>query len=198
MSRVVAALSMSIDGFVAHDDDSVGHLFDWYENGDVEVRWPGMGMVSHVSAPSAAYLRRVIDEVGAIVVGRRVYDYTSGWGGDHPLHVPLYLVTHHAPESWPRDDAPFTAVTEGVAAAIGAARVRASEKAVVLAGPNIIQQAINLDLVDELSVDLIPLLLGSGVPFFGELTREDVILDDPEVIEGDRVTHLRYRLRRST
>jgi dihydrofolate reductase len=189
---------MSLDGFVAHLDDSVGHLFDWYENGEIEVRWPGMGMVSHVSAPSAKYLRHVIDEAGAIVVGRRVYDYTSGWGGDHPLHVPLYLVTHHAPETWPRDDAPFTAVTEGVAAAIDAARARAGNKTVALAGPNIIQQAINLDLVDELCVDLVPILLGSGVAFFGESTRRDVLLDDPEVIEGERVTHLRFRVRRST
>lgn len=47
MARVVGSLTMSVDGFIAHDDDSVGHLFDWYESGDVEVRWPGMGLVSH-------------------------------------------------------------------------------------------------------------------------------------------------------
>jgi dihydrofolate reductase len=195
MADVVAALTMSVDGFIAHEDDSVGHLFDWYENGDVEVRWPGNDMVSHVTPQSAEHLRRTIDRAGALVVGRRVYDYTGGWGGSHPLGVPLFLVTHHPPEAWPRPDAPFTAVTEGVAAAIEQAKVVAGSKAVALAGPNIIQQAVDLDLVDEIAVDLAPVLLGRGVPFFTKVAHAPVLLDGPEVVEGVRVTHLRFRVR---
>lgn len=195
MGDVIAALTMSLDGFVAHEDDSVGHLFDWYDAGDVELCWPGNDMVSQVTPASAGYLRRTIGQAGALVVGRRVYDYTNGWGGHHPLGVPLFLVTHHPPEVWPTPDAPFTAVPEGVAAAIEQARAAAGRKAVGLAGPHIIQQALDLDLVDEIALDLAPVLLGRGVRFFGELTHAPVLLDDPKVIESSRVTHLRFRVR---
>jgi len=196
VANVIAALTVSVDGFIAHQDDSVGHLFDWYESGDVEVHWPGMGMVSHVAPQSAKYLTQTIEEAGAIVVGRRVYDYTNGWGGNHPLGVPLFLVTHHPPATWPAPDAPFTAVPDGVAAAITRAKAIAGTKTVALAGPNIIQQALELDLVDEIAVDLAPVLLGTGIRFFGELTRAPVLLDDPEIIQGALVTHLRFRVRR--
>ena len=195
MTDVIAALTMSVDGFIAHQDESVGHLFDWYASGDVAVHWPGMGMVSHVDPQSAKYLHDTIERAGAIVVGRRVFDYTHGWGGNHPLGVPLFLVTHHPPEAWPNPDAPFTAVTEGVAAAIAQAKTVAEDKTVALSGPNIIQQALDLDLVDEIAVELAPVLLGGGIRFFGELAHPPVLLDDPEVIEGSRVTHLRFRVR---
>ena len=195
MANVIASLTMSVDGFIALPDDSVGPLFDWYESGEVAVRWPGMGMVSHVTPASAGYLNATIEEAGSIVVGRRVYDYTNGWGGNHPLSVPLFLVTHRPPPSWPTPDAPFTAVPEGVAAAIGQAKAIAGDKAVALAGPSIIQQALDLGLVDEIAVDLAPVLLGTGIRFFGELA-QPLLLDDPQIIEGTRVTHLRFRVRR--
>lgn len=195
MASVIAALTMSVDGFIAYEDDSVGHLFDWYDAGDVEVRWPGMNMVSHVTPQSAACLRDTIEEAGALVVGRRVYDYTNGWGGDHPLGVPVFLVTHRPPLAWPVPDAPFTAVPEGVAAAVEKAQAAAGGKTVALAGPSIIQQALDLDLVDEIAVELAPVLLGKGIRFFGDLAHAPVLLDDPEVIASARVTHLRFRVR---
>jgi dihydrofolate reductase len=195
MANVVAALTMSVDGFIAGEDDAVGPLFDWYEQGEVAVDWPGNDMVSHVTPPSARYLRGTIERTGAIVVGRRVYDYTGGWAGSHPLGVPLFLVTHHPPEAWPHPEAPFTAVTDGVAAAIGAATSVAGSKTVALAGPSIIQQALALHLVDEIAVDLAPVVLGRGIRFFGESNEGPVLLDDPEVIEGGRVTHLRFAVR---
>ena len=128
--------------------------------------------------------------------GDTQYDYTNGWGGNHPLGVPLFLVTHRPPPSWPTPDAPFTAVPEGVAAAIARAKAIAGGKAVALAGPSIIQQALDLGLVDEIAVDLAPVLLGDGIRFFGELANAPLLLDDPQVIQGDRVTHLRYRVLR--
>jgi dihydrofolate reductase len=188
---------MSLDGFIAHSDDSVGHLFDGYESGDIEMRWPGMGMVSHVDPASAEHLRETIDRAGAIVVGRRVYDYTDGWGGDHPLGVPLFLVTHHPPDEWPTVDAPYTAVPDGVASAIEQAKAVAGDKTVALAGPSIIQQALDLGLVDEVAIDLAPVLLGAGISFFGHLAQAPVIFHDPKVVEGSRVTHLRFRAPRT-
>jgi hypothetical protein len=94
MGEVVAGLTMPVDGFIAHADDSVGHLFDRYGSGDVEVRWPGNERVSHVTPQSAEYLQGIIAQAGALVVGRRMYDYTNGWEGSHPVGVPLFLVTH--------------------------------------------------------------------------------------------------------
>ena len=107
MANVIASFSMSLDGFVADPSDAVGPLFDWYGNGDVAVRWPGNDMVSHTTAPSAAYLHEVIEGCGALVAGRRLFDYTDGWGGSHPLGVPVFVVSHSVPDGWPRDDAPF-------------------------------------------------------------------------------------------
>ena len=112
--------------------------------------------------------------------------------------MPLFLVTHQPPPSRPTADAPFTAVPEGVAAAIGQAKAIAGDKAVALAGPTIIQQALDLGLVDEIAVDLAPVLLGEGIRFFGELARAPLFLDDPQVIQGTRVTHLRFRVSRTT
>jgi dihydrofolate reductase len=195
MAKVIASLTMSLDGFIAQVDDNPGPIFDWYESGDTEFRWPGMGMVSHVGPASARLLRRTIAEAGALVVGRRVYDYTHGWGGDHPVHVPLFLVTHRPPTSWPTPDAPFTAVTAGVPAAIKQAAAAAGDKTVALAGPSIVQQALSANLVDEIAVDLAPVVLGQGIPFFGPLTGGPLLLDDPEVVTSHRVTHLRYRVR---
>jgi dihydrofolate reductase len=187
---------MSLDGFIAHRDDSVQYLFDWYDNGEVEVQWPGNDMVSHVSPASAAYLHELIDGAGALVVGRRVFDYTNGWGGSHPIGVPVFLVTHSTPADWPRADAPFTIVLDGVESAIAQAKSVAGNKSVGVAGPNVIQQCLNLGLIDELHVELVPVLLGDGIRFFGELAHPPVVLDDPTVIEGKHVTHLTYKVRR--
>lgn len=197
-ATIVASLTMSLDGFVAREDDSVGHLFDWYESGDVPLTWPGNEMVSHLTPASDRYLRSAISRAGAIVVGRRVYDYTDGWGGSHPLGVALFLVTHHPPARWPAPDAPFTAVPEGVAVAIERAASVAGDKSVLLCGPNVIQQALELALVDENALELAPVLLGKGVRFFGELSDPPLLLEDPEVIEGARVTHLIFKVRHRT
>jgi dihydrofolate reductase len=196
VATVVAGLTMSLDGFIAHRDDSVQYLFDWYDNGEVEVQWPGNDMVSHVSPASAAYLHELIDGAGALVVGRRVFDYTNGWGGSHPIGVPVFLVTHSTPADWPRVDAPFTIVLDGVESAIAQAKSVAGNKSVGVAGPNVIQQCLNLGLIDELHVELVPVLLGDGIRFFGELAHPPVVLDDPTVIEGKHVTHLTYKVRR--
>jgi dihydrofolate reductase len=198
VARVVAGLSVSLDGFIAHRDDGVVHLFDWYNSGNVEVRWPGNDMVSHVTPASAGYLHDTIAGAGALVVGRRVFDYTQGWGGSHPLGVPVFVVTHSIPEAWPRDDAPFSIVLDGVESAIGQAKAAAGDKTVGVAGPSIIQQCLNAALIDEVHVELVPVLPGDGIRFFDNLIYPPVMLENPTIIEGDRVTHLRYQVRRST
>jgi dihydrofolate reductase len=198
MSKVIAGFSMSLDGFVAAPDDGVPYIFDWYGAGPVRFEWPGNGMVSHVAPASAVYLRELVDRTGALVVGRRVFDYTDGWAGHHPIGVPVFVVSHRGPEDWDtrHDPSMTTFVTDGVAAAVQRAQVVAGDKWVGVAGPNIAQQCLNLGLLDEIRIELAPVLLGAGVPFFANLTKGPVLLDDPIVIKGNRVTHLVYTVRK--
>lgn len=82
---------MSLDGFVAELDDGVPHIFDWYGSGPVRFDWPGNDMVSNVMPASAAHLSDLVEQTGALVVGRRVFDYTDGWAGRHPIGVPVFV-----------------------------------------------------------------------------------------------------------
>jgi dihydrofolate reductase len=196
VATVITDLSMSLDGFVAHPSDYAGELFDWYGNGDVTVRAPD-GTEFHVSPGSARHLRDLHDNVGAAIVGRRLFDFTDGWGGNSPLGCPIFVVTHSVPEGWPRPGVPYTFVTDGVRSAVAQAKEAAGDGLVEVSGPNIIQQCLDLELIDEVRVSLVPVLLGEGVPFFGKLASAPVELDDPVVIEGKRVTHLHFRVRKS-
>ena len=198
MGKVIAALSMSLDGFIATSDDGVDHIFDWYEVGPVRYEWPGNDMVSNVTPASAAYLRELVGGAGALVVGRRVFDQTDGWGGRHPVGVPVFVVSHRGPEGWDeRHDASLTTfVPDGVARAVELAQAAAGEKAIELSGPSMAQQCLDLGLLDEIHVELAPVILGAGIPFFANLANTPVLLDNPTVIEGDRVTHLVYSVRK--
>jgi dihydrofolate reductase len=199
MGKVIAALSMSLDGFIATPDDGVEHIFDWYGAGGVRFEWPGNDMTSDVTPASAAYLREMVENAGALVVGRRVFDMTDGWGGHHPVGVPVFVVSHRGPEGWDeRHDPSLTTFVRGVADAVQQAQAVAGDKSVGVSGASIAQQCLDLELLDEIHVELAPVILGSGIPFFANLARTPVLLENPTVIEGDRVTHLVYRVRRMT
>src|ERR671933_17490 len=90
MAKVIAIMSMSLDGYVADANDGVAEVFDWYFSGDVEVPTVSTtsGMTFHVSAPSADHLRALMAEVGAMLTGRRTFERADGWGGQHPLMCP--------------------------------------------------------------------------------------------------------------
>jgi len=191
MSKVVAHMSMSLDGYIAHLDDGVEGLFDWYGNGEVEVPSNDPRWTFHVSAASAPWLREAFDGCGALVCGRRLFDHTKGWGGNHPAGASLFVVTHRPPVDWPH---PVTFVAEGVASAIEQAKRVAGDKTVAAASTTVVQQCLDLDLLDEIQVNLVPVLLGEGIPFFPNLTKTPVRLSDPEVIQGKSVTHLRYQV----
>ena len=198
MGKVIAGFSMSLDGYVAAPDDSVGHIFDWYGSGDVRVQWPGNDMTSDVTPAGAAVLRDLIERTGALVVGRRIFDYTDGWAGHHPIGVPIFVVSHRGPEGWDErhDPSLTTFVADGVASAVEQAQAVAGDKSIGVAGPDIAQQCLDLGLIDEIHVELTPVILGAGIPFFANLARTPVLLENPTVVEGDRVTHLVYAVRK--
>jgi dihydrofolate reductase len=194
MAKVVADMSMSLDGFIADLSDGVEHVFGWYNNGDVTVPTADPRWTFHTSEASAGHLREALANIGALVCGRRLFDVAQGWGGSHPLGVPVFVVTHTVPEGWPRDDAPFTFVTAGVESAVAQAKAVADKMLVAVASANIAQQCLNAGLLDGISVSLVPVLLGEGIRFFDHLMSAPVKLADPQVIEGRGVTHLYYRV----
>jgi dihydrofolate reductase len=195
MGIVIAHMSMSLDGFIADRDDQVGPLFDWYDGGPVETPSAGERWTFHTDPASAEILSTMMARAGALICGRRLFDLTGGWGGQHPVGCPVVVVTHSVPDGWPRAGVPFTFVTSGgVAQAVAEARAIAGEKNVVIASPSIMQQCLDLALLDEIHVSLIPVLLGAGIPFFANLGVAPVMLEDPVVTPGRRVTHLAYRV----
>jgi dihydrofolate reductase len=196
VGKVFTHMTMSLDGFIAQPDDQPGELFDWYWAGDVDLPSAQPEMSFKVDAASAEMLRELIDGPGALVSGRRLFDMTGGWGDNHPAGAPVVVATHRPPpanaaEQWPR-----TTFVEGVQAAIATAREIAGDKDVTLLSPNVIQQALDLDLVDEVCLSLVPVLFGEGVPYFAKLGRGHVMLEDPVVVQGLRALHLRYPVRR--
>lgn len=198
MGRVVVQATMSLDGFIADPSGGVGPLFDWYFNGEVEFR--DNERTYRVSAASAEYLRSAWRDVGPGVVGRRLFDITDGWGGVPPVGDAAFVVTHRVPTAWvdTHPDAPFTFVTDGVESAIARAQAVAGERVVLLTAGDLTGQALAAGLVDELRIDLVPVLLGAGVRYFGDFTGAAQLLENPEAVQGDRVTHLHYRIRRET
>jgi dihydrofolate reductase len=199
MGNVMTGFTMSLDGFIADPNDGVERLFEWYASGETEYRFPGdpdNHLAVRVSATSAELLREQTEAIGALVVGRRLFDLTNGWSGRHPIDVPVFIVTHTIPKEWveAHEGAPFTFVTEGVERAVERARAVASDKNVGVGGADVAQQCIKAGLVDEIGVELVPVLLGKGIRFFDHLGSEPVELEQTRMIEGYGVTHLRFRV----
>jgi dihydrofolate reductase len=194
MGKVGTGFSTSLDGFIAGPDGEVGPLFDWYFGGDTEYRVPSGGITLKVSLQSADLLRESHRTMGALVVGRRHFDHAGGWGGRHPMDLPIFVVTHTVPQGWIYEGSPFTFVTEGVESAVEQARAVAGDKNVGVGGANVAQQCIKAGLVDEIGIDLVAVLLGAGIRFFDHLGTGQIELERTKVVEAPGVTHLRFRV----
>jgi dihydrofolate reductase len=194
MTKVVAIMSMSLDGYVADANDGVAEVFDWYFSGDVDISMPSTSseMTFHVSAKSADHLRALMPEVGAMLTGRRTFERAGGWGGQHPWDVPAFVVTHHVPDGWPRPGSTVHFVTDGIESAVARAKSAAGPKSVGLHGAQTIQQCLDAGLLDEIHIDLAAVLLGAGVRLFDHLANTPLVLGNPTVVPGVGVTHLRY------
>ena len=198
MSRLVALMSMSLDGFVADSNDGVGEVFDWYMNsGDVEFDSGGSDpMTFKVSPASAIHLRALWSELGAVLTGRRTFEVANGWNGDHAWG-PAFVLTHDIPAGWPKPNSTVHFVTDGLESAVRQAKAAAGKKAVGVHGADTIKQLLNAGLLDDICVDVAAVFLGSGVRFFDHLERTPCMLGNPTVIAGNGVTHLRYAVRKS-
>ena len=197
MSKVIAIMSMSLDGFVADREDGVGEVFDWYFNsGNVEVRSGGSdSMTFRMSQASAAHFLDLTSGLGAVLTGRRTFDVAGGWGGNHGWG-PAFVLTHEIPAGWPRPDSSVHFVTDGIESAVAHAKLAAGGKSVGVHGADTIQQLLNTGLLDELAIDIAAVLLGSGVRLFEHLDVAPTLLGNPTVIAGVGVTHVRYQVQK--
>jgi dihydrofolate reductase len=151
-------------------------------------------MVFMTSPASAAHYRELFETTGANITGRRDFDVSKAWGGENPLGVPVFIVTHNIPPEWAGEGSPFNFVTDGVASAIARAKAVAGDKNVQVGGSKIVQQALTAGLIDEVWIDLVPILLGTGIRLFENMEANPIELETTRVIDAPGVTHLRYRV----
>ncbi|MCW0214777.1 MAG: dihydrofolate reductase family protein [Pseudonocardia sp.] len=197
MARVVMQAVVSVDGFIAYPDGTVEPLFDWYGNGDTELSATASGWTFSVSRASAEHVQPFWDAITVTVIGRHLFDTTNGWDGNPAAGEALVVVTHRPlPEEWLADHpaAPFH-TAGSVEAGITLAEELAGDGLVCVTAGDVGGQAFTAGLVDEIAMDVAPVVLGEGVRFFGNHTGT-VLLDDPDqVVRGDRVLHLHYTVR---
>jgi dihydrofolate reductase len=198
MGKVVIDMSMSLDGYVAGPDDSRAqglggnggeHLHDWLFSGHEPHRR------SRFFRPEGRN-REVVDELltstGAMLTGRRTYDLTDGWGGEHPIPgIGVAVLTHRPPEVVPQGPTRFVFCGDGVEAAVRAAKDLARDKTVIVQGASVCQQVLRAGLADEVFLHIASLVLGGGVRLFGDVDHRRlarvICFDAPHAI------HARYR-----
>jgi dihydrofolate reductase len=161
--------------------------------GDVPLDGSG---VLKVSQKSYDYVRPYWDQIGVTIAGRHVFDMTDGWDGKPPSGIDHVVVVTHRPrpEGWD-PAAPFHFV-DGIEAAVARAQALAGGRWVEVAAGDVGGQVLAAGLVDEVRMDVVPVVFGSGKRYFGSVDAQH-LLEDPDVaIQGHRVLHLRYRVRR--
>jgi dihydrofolate reductase len=181
---VLSTHSVSLDGFMAQPDGRIGRLHAWLSTNGA----PG-------SDKSRAVRQDLVARIGATVVGRNTYDASGGWGGVLPFDWPFFVVTHRPPEN--ADELPFVFVTDGLARAIELAREAAGDADVSVMGGDLTRQALSAGLLDELHLDLVPVLFGEGVRFLDDFADGPVRLERIRLVEAPAASHVSFRVLRS-
>ncbi len=198
MGKVATGFSMSLDGFVAGPGDDTQHVFAWMTRGDTDytLTTGDTEFELKIAAESVEMFDDALTTIGAVVAGRRLYELAQGWGGHHPIGAPVVVVTHRPPPEWVNEGWPVTFVTDGLASAIERAKGIAGERLVAVASPRLVHQCLAAGLLDEIHIDLVPILLADGVRLFEHLKTGPIELEGPQVSEGHGVTHLTYRVKK--
>jgi dihydrofolate reductase len=213
MTKLVTDLSVSLDGYVAGPSPSLEQPLG--EGGERLHEWAlaleswrrPHGLEGGVTNASSAVVEEMVAGGGAFLMGRRMFSGGEGpweddpkangwWGEEPPFHAPVFVLTHHEREPLElQGGTTFTFVTEGIEAAHELARQAAGEKDVVVAGgASLVQQYLAAGLLDELNVDLVPILLGGGTRLLDGPS--GIELECVRVVGSEGVTHLRYRVSR--
>ncbi|QWF77817.1 dihydrofolate reductase family protein [Amycolatopsis sp. CA-230715] len=196
MGKVFTQASVSLDGYISGPGQSgFDRLFAWCTAGPVATPTTDPDRLTYrTSETTARYLCELQERIGACVVGRKQFDLTAGWAGRHPSGVPVFVVTHRPPPPGWDAAAPFTFVTDGVANAIALAREAAGQRDVGVGPGGTVADALRAGLLDELRMDVVPVVLGGGTPMLSGLDGAAPIgFEQAEVVEGIGVTHLTYR-----
>jgi dihydrofolate reductase len=195
MGKVIMNSAVSVDGFIADDHDDVGPLHEWYVSGDTPLLGEGDASGMKVSRVSAEYVRPIWDAIGTIVMGRRLFDLVNGWEGRPPAGEHVVVVSRRPkPEGW-HPEASYHFVDD-VPAAIVRAQELAGDRIVAVNAGEVGGQILAAGLVDEIAMDVVPVVFGSGKRFFGRVDGRHLLEDPHVVIQGERVLHLRYAVRR--
>ena len=204
MGTVIMHNVVSVDGFIADENDDVGPLHEWYFSGDTPIiegggdqayDHSGAGSRFKVSSASAEYVRRMWEAIGVIVMGRHLFDLVNGWEGQPPAGDHVVVVSHRPkPEGW-HPEASYHFVDD-VTAAVAKAQDLAGDRTVAVNAGEVGSQILAAGLVDEVAMDVVPVVFGSGKRYFGSIEGQHLLEDPHVVIQGDRVLHLRYKVRR--
>ncbi len=198
MDKVVTGLTVSLDGFIAGPNDGPDNplgdggmaLFDWWTAGTER-----MGPDDRFTPPSRS--REVVEEMfgcGAVITGRRTFDIADGWGGHHPVGAPFFVLSHSLPDAHVGPGTDGVVVTDGIERALELARAVAHGRDIAVGAADVAQQYLKAGLLDEIHLNLVPILLGDGVRLFGNLDGHRFDLECTRVVESEGVTHLRYRV----
>jgi dihydrofolate reductase len=192
MSKIVMDMSMSLDGFIAGPGDDAAHGLG--VNGEVLHDWLASGGTDPVShRPTDETNAAIFDELlstGAVIVGRRTFEFANGWGGDHHDGVPIFVLTHAAPDTPAPGHARY--VTDGIESCVAQAKAAAGDRDVMLHGAATAQACLRAGLLDELQLHLVPVLLGQGRRLFEDLPSDHMELELLRSQQGAGVLHLRY------
>lgn len=183
MARVIAGMTISLDGFVADQNGSAGRLYPDF-----------------ATLPDSDFMHALVAETGAVLMGRRTFegaDDPDSYADDYEFQVPLFVVTHHPPAAAPKQNEclTFTFVTDGVESAVAQATAAAGDRAVtVVGGASLIQELLLAGLVDELDIDVMPVFLGGGLRLFEHAELERIQLQKLRVQDVGSRTNIRFRV----
>jgi len=185
LAKVIVGMTLSLDGFVAD------------RNGSADALYPDLAALR-----DTPYMKALIEETGAVLMGRRTFDMADDpdwYVGNYEFQVPIFVLTHEPPPVRPRQDdhLTFTFVTDGLDSALRQAAAAAGHKAItVVGGPGLARQLLHAGLADELTIDLMPVLLGSGIPFFDDVDPARIQLEKVSVQEIGARTSLRFQVKK--
>ena len=187
MGKVIFDISMSLDGFMTAANRTP----------DEPMGPGGLSLVEWANAEdNQDYLESALADLGAVICGRITYDTSLPWwradGPTGSARRPVFVITHERPENSPEGGV-YHFVTDGIEGALRRAQVTAGDKDVtIMGGASVGQQFIGAGLVDEISVHLVPVLLGGGTRMFDNLHIGHTALGPPAVIESAGALHLRF------
>lgn len=187
MGKVTCNVSMSLDGLIAGPNVRVGNGMG--DGGERLHDW----MFDAKTAADAAIVQEMYATTGAVVLGKRMFDVGfEPWGDPPPFRMPVFVLTHERREPMPmKGGTTYTFVTDGIAAALDAARAAAGDRNVgVWGGADVIRQYLMAGLLDEVQLHVVPILLGGGTSLFEGIGLGEVEVRKTGAIETPGATHL--------